>query len=114
MDKMRMLKKGGLVAIGLASLTAKKTDKIINQLIAKGKLSRKQGEDLARKVVGETKKEQKKMKVELQKSAQRVIRVTKEEANRLMKKRKVSKPKKKAAKKRKATRKKKAVRRKKR
>ena len=95
MNKLKMLKKGGLIALGLASITTKKAEGMINNLVKQGKLSRKQGEDLAKKTIIETLKEQKKIKNEVAKSAKRVISVTQQEAKRLMKQTKKPKAKKK-------------------
>lgn len=105
MNKAKILKEGGLIALGLASLTTKKAEALIKDLRKKGKLNRKQGEALARKVIAETLKEQKKIKKqvidEVAKSAKRVVGVTQQEAKRLIKKVKLpkAKPKKKKAKK---------------
>lgn len=89
MNKINLLKKGGLVALGLASITTKKAESLINELKKKGKLNKKQGEALARKVIAETLKEQKKIRTkvlgEVSKSAKKVIGVTQQEAKRLMK-----------------------------
>lgn len=89
MDRIKMLKKGGLLAIGLASITTKKADKLINELVEKGKLSQKQGEALANKVIAETLKEQSKIRKhvvgEVTKSAKKVITVAEQEAKRLIK-----------------------------
>ena len=88
MDKLKFVKKGGLVALGLASITAKKADELINDLTKKGRLTKKQGEELARKVIKETVKEQEKIRKqvvsEVSKSAKRVMSVAQEEAKRLM------------------------------
>jgi len=101
MDKIKILKKGGLVAIGLASITTKKADQLINSLVKKGRLSQKQGETLAKKVISETFKEQQKIRKqvvgEVAKSAKRVISVAEQEAKRLAKK--IKPPKKKVKKK---------------
>ncbi len=105
MDKIRMLKKGGLLALGLASITTKKAEQMIGSLVKEGKLNQKQGESLARKVIAETLKEQQRIRKqvvgEVAKSTGRVIAVTKEEAKRLMKQVKPvkAKPKKKSKKK---------------
>lgn len=109
MDKIKMLKKGGLVALGLASITTKKADQLISDLVEKGRLSQQQGETLARKVIAETMKEQGRIRKqvidEVAKSAKRVMSVTQEEAKRLAKKVKLPKPKpKKKAKKKKRKR----------
>lgn len=89
MDKVKMLKKGGLLALGLASITTKKAEGLINKLVNEGKLNQKQGEALARKVIAETLKEQQRIRKnvvgEVAKSAVRVMAVTKQEAGRLMK-----------------------------
>lgn len=102
MNKARMLKKGGLLFLGLASITTKKADQVIRDFVKKGKLNQKQGEVLARKVIIETLKEQQKIKKqvlgEVAKSAKRVIAVTQQEAKRLAKKIPKPKPKKKAKK----------------
>lgn len=106
MNKIKMLKKGGLLALGLASITTKKAEQMVGDLIKKGKLNKKQGEALARKVISETLKEQQKIRKhlvgEVAKSAGRVMSVTKQEAQRIMKQVKPAKakPKKKAKKKR--------------
>lgn len=99
MNKLKMLKKGGLIALGLASITTKKTEKMVNELVKKGKLSRNQGEALARKTILATLNEQKKIRKEVEKSARRVMSVTKQEAARLMKQARIPKFKKKTAKK---------------
>lgn len=99
MNKLKMLKKGGLIALGLASITTKRTEKMVNNLVKKGQLSRKQGEVLARKAIVATLNEQKKVRQEVEKSARRVMSVTKQEAKRLMKQAKIPKLKKKKAKK---------------
>ncbi|MDP2906943.1 MAG: hypothetical protein Q8O03_03295 [Nanoarchaeota archaeon] len=89
MDKVKMLKKGGLLALGLASITTKKAEGMINSLLKEGKLNQKQGETLARKVIAETLREQQRIRKqvigEVAKSACRIISVTKQEAGRLMK-----------------------------
>ena len=89
MDRIKMLKKGGLLALGLASITTKKAEGMINSLLKEGKLNQKQGETLARKVIAETLREQQRIRKqvvgEVAKSACRVMAVTKEEAGRLMK-----------------------------
>ncbi len=89
MDRIKMLKKGGLLAIGLASITTKKADQLINELMKKGKLSQKQGEALASKVIAETLKEQQRIRKyavgEVAKSAKRVMTVAEQEAKRLVK-----------------------------
>lgn len=89
MDKVKMLKKGGLLALGLASITTKKAEQMINSLVKEGKLNQKQGEALARKVISETLKEQQRIRKgvvgEVVKSAGRVMSVTKQEAQRLIK-----------------------------
>jgi len=88
-NKVKMLKKGGLIALGLASITSKKADKMINDLVKRGKINKKQGEQLARKVIAETMKEhgriRKQVVGEVSRSAKRVISVTEQEARRLMK-----------------------------
>jgi len=116
-NKVKMLKKGGLIALGLASITSKKADKMINDLVKRGKINKKQGEQLARKVIAETMKEhgriRKQVVGEVSRSAKRVISVTEQEARRLMKQ--VKKPKlkiKRKPKKRKVKRKKAKKRRK--
>lgn len=105
MDKIKLLKKGGLIALGLASITTKKAESLINDFKKKGKLNKKQGEMLARKVIAETLKEQKKIRTkvlgEVSKSAKKVIGVTQQEAKRLMKQVKLPKAKPKKAKKKK-------------
>lgn len=110
MNKAKILRKGGLLALGLASITTKTADKLIREFVRKGKLSRKQGEVLARKVIAETLREQQKIKKqvlgEVAKSARRVISVTHQEAKRLAKKMPKAKPKKKAKKRKKARKKK--------
>lgn len=89
MDKVKMLKKGGLLALGLASITTKKAECMIDKLVNEGRINQKQGEALARKVISETFKEQQRIRKqvvgEVAKSASRVISVTKQEAGRLMK-----------------------------
>ena len=89
MDRIKMLKKGGLLALGLASITTKKAEGLINNLVKEGRLNQKQGEALARKVIAETLREQQRIRKqvvgEVAKSACRVMAVTKEEAGRLMK-----------------------------
>ena len=89
MDRIKMLKKGGLLALGLASITTKKAECMINSLVKEGRLNQKQGEALARKVIAETLKEQQRIRKnvvgEVAKSACRVMAVTKQEAGRLMK-----------------------------
>lgn len=89
MDKVKMIKKGGLLALGLASITTKKAEQMISSLVREGKLNQKQGEALARKVIAETLKEQQRIRKnvvgEVAKSACRVMAVTKQEASRLVK-----------------------------
>lgn len=98
MNKTKILKKGGLIALGLASITTKKADEMIKGLIRKGSLNRKQGEALAKKAIAETMKEHGKVKCEVTKSVKRVMSVVQQEAKRIGKL-KVTKPKKKAKKK---------------
>ena len=104
MDKVKMLKKGGLLALGLASITTKKAEQMIDSLVKEGKLNQKQGEALARKVISETLKEEQKIRKnvigEVAKSAGKVMSVAKQEANRIMKQVK-TKPKAKKVKKKK-------------
>ncbi|MBM3199748.1 hypothetical protein FJZ53_02335 [Candidatus Woesearchaeota archaeon] len=88
MDKIKMIKKGSLIAIGLASITSRKAEQMVDALVKQGKITRKQGEDLARKVLSETMREQHKIRKhmvgEVSKSAIRVMGVAKQEANRLV------------------------------
>lgn len=93
MNKLQMLKKGSLIAIGLASITAKKADAVISGLMKKGKLNQKEGESLARKVISETMKEEKRIREKIKKqvvpevgvSAKKVMSVVQQEVKRLAK-----------------------------
>jgi len=97
MNKVKLLKKSGLVAIGLASLTSKKANLIVEGLVKKGKLTQKQGEVVARKMVARALKEEQRIRgqvlSEVGKSAKRVMAVTQSEAKRLMNQAKKAKPK---------------------
>ncbi len=85
MKKIQMLKKGSLIAIGLASLTAKKVNELSKELVKKGQITQKQGEQMAKKAISFAMKEERRILSEVTKSAKRVMDVAKIEAKRLRK-----------------------------
>ena len=97
MDRIKLLKKGSLAAIGLASLTSKKANSLLEDLIRKGKLSQKEGEVVAKKMISHALKEEQRIRKnvlgEFAKSAKKVMEVTQSEDKKLMKQTKGSTPK---------------------
>ena len=68
----KLMNKGFLLSVGLASLTIDKADKMVKELVKKGKLNETQGRRLVSDLIKKSKNEKKK----LEKNFRR-IRVTK-------------------------------------
>ena len=58
----RLVNAGFLLSIGIASLTKEKVEKIVMELVKKGKLNEKQGRAMVREVMAKGKKEREKIK----------------------------------------------------
>ena len=117
MDRIKLLKQGSLAAIGLASITSKKANDLLEDLMKRGKITQKEGETIAKKMVANALREEQRIRTqilsEVAKSAKRVMAVTQEEARRLMSQAKKGQPKAKTATKKKSKKKPMKVKRKK-
>lgn len=60
-DLKKLADQGFLLSVGLASIGKEKAEKLIEQLVKKGRLNEKQGRALANKLIKKSKAEKKKL-----------------------------------------------------
>ena len=69
-----VLRKGLLLGLGAASLTKKKTEKIVKELVKKGAVSSKEGNVLAKKVLSQANKQQARLRKIGEAEAKKILR----------------------------------------
>lgn len=74
MKVKRLLDKGFLLSVGLAAVTKDKLEKIIGELIKRGKLNEKDGRELVMKLLNKSKEERAKIRGFVRKVRKRVVR----------------------------------------